>query len=53
VYYDTPGGIVHSSGGFNILLSFFGSSLFRVNIQQYNFGLAFAFFDEYLEGWDE
>ena len=51
--YETPGGIVHSSGGFNILLSFFGSSLFSVNIQQYKFGSGFAFFAEYFEGWDE
>ena len=50
VYYETPGGIVHSSGGFNILLSFFGSSLFSVNMQQYKFGLGFAFFAEYFEG---
>jgi hypothetical protein len=52
VDYETPGGAVHSSGGFNILLSFFGSSLFSVNMQQYKFGLAFAFFAEYFEGWD-
>jgi hypothetical protein len=52
VYYDTPGGIVHSSGGFNILLSFFGSSLFSVSMQQYKFGLAFAFFAEYFSGWE-
>jgi len=53
VDYETPGGIVHSSGGFNILLSFFGSSLFSVNMQQYKFGLAFAFFAEYFSGWGE
>jgi len=52
VDYETPGGIVHSSGGFNILLSFFGSSLFSVNMQQYKFGLGFAFFAEYFEGWE-
>ena len=55
VYYETPGGIVHSSGGvggFNILLSFFGSSLFSVNMQQYKFGLGFAFFAEYFSGWE-
>ena len=53
VYFETPGGIVHSAGGFNILFSFFGSSLFSVNLQQYKFGLGFAFFTEYLEGWKE
>jgi hypothetical protein len=50
---ETLGGIVHSSGGFNILLSVFGSSLFSVSSQQYKFGLAFAFFTEYFEGWGE
>ena len=53
VYFETPGGIVHSAGGFNILFSFFGSSLFSVNLQQYKFGLGFAFFTEYFEGWEE
>jgi hypothetical protein len=53
VYYETLGGIVHSSGGFNILLSFFGSSLFSVSMQQYKFGLGFAFFAEYFEGWND
>ena len=52
-YYETPGGIVHSAGGFNILFSFFGSSLFSVSIQQYKFGLGFAFFTEYLERFGE
>ena len=47
---ETPGGIVHSSGGINILFSFFGSSLMSVNFQQYKFGLAFAFFTEYFDG---
>jgi hypothetical protein len=53
VDYETPGGIVHSSGGFNILLSFFGSSLFSVDIQQRSFCLAVGFFTEYVEGCDE
>lgn len=52
VYFETPGGIVHSAGGFNILFSFFGSSLFSVNLQQYKFGLGFGFFTEYFEGWE-
>ena len=53
VNYETPGGIVHSAAGINILFSFFGSSLFGVNLQQHKFGLAFAFFTEYFEGWGE
>ena len=52
VYYDTPGGIVHSSGGFNILLSFFQSdSLFGAELNNDKQCLAFAFFAEYFEGW--
>jgi hypothetical protein len=27
VNFETPGGVIHSSGGINILFSFFGSSL--------------------------
>jgi hypothetical protein len=53
VNYETPGGIVHSAGGINVLFSFFGSSLFGVDLQQHKFGLAFAFFTEYFEGWGE
>ena len=51
VDYTNPGCIVHSSGGINILFSFFGSSLMSVDIQQRKFGFAFAFFAEYFEGW--
>jgi hypothetical protein len=53
VCYETPGGITHSAGGMNILVSFFGSSLMSVNFQQYKFGLAFAFFTEYFDGWSD
>jgi hypothetical protein len=49
---ETPGGIVHSAGGINILFSFFGSSLFGVDLQQNRFSLAFAFFTEYFDGWE-
>ena len=49
--YTNPGCIVHSSGGINILFSFFRSSLMSVDFQQRTFGLAFAFFTEYFEGW--
>ena len=53
VHYETPGRIVHSSGGINVLLSFFsGGSLFGVDIQQRRFCLAVGFFTEYLEGWE-
>ena len=50
---ESPGGVSHSSGGINILFSFFGSSLMSVNFQQNKFGLAFAFFTEYFEGWED
>ena len=53
VNFETPGGIVHSAGGINILFSFFGSSLMSVNLQQYRFNLGFAFFTEYFDGWEE
>ena len=52
VNYETPGGIIHSAGGINILFSFFGSSLMSVDLQQHKFGLAFAFFTENFEGWE-
>ena len=52
VGFETPGKIVHSAGGINILFSFFGSSLISVDFQQHTFGLAFAFFTEYFEGWE-
>ncbi len=51
VNHENPGRIIHSSGGIKILFSFFGSSLFSVDIQQRRFCLAFAFFTEYFEGW--
>jgi hypothetical protein len=50
---ENPGGLIHSAGGINILFSFFGSSLFGVDFQQRTFGLAFAFFAEYFDGWQE
>jgi hypothetical protein len=49
--YTNPGCIVHSSGGINILFSFFGSSLMSVDIQQQSFSFAFGFFTEYFDGW--
>ena len=54
VNYETPGILFHSSsGGINILFSFFGSSLFSVEFQHKRFGFAFAFFTEYFEGWEQ
>jgi hypothetical protein len=47
VSYESPGRIIHSSGGIKILLSFFGCSLFSIDIQQRRFLLAVAFFTEY------
>jgi hypothetical protein len=52
VYCETPGLTIHCAGGINILLSFFGSSLFAVDIQQQKFNLAFHFFTDYFTGWD-
>ena len=49
---ETPGGIVHSAGGINILFSFFGSSLFSVDFQQNRFSLAVAILTEYFDGWE-
>lgn len=49
---ETPGKIIHSAGGINILFSFFGGSLMSVDIQQRRFSLAFGFFSEYFSGWD-
>ena len=48
---ETPGVVIHSSGGINILFSFFGSSLMSVDFQQQKFSLAFGFFTEYFEDW--
>lgn len=53
VNYTNPGCIVHSSGGINILFSFFGSSLMSVDIQQQKFSFAFGFLTEYFDGWKE
>jgi hypothetical protein len=53
VSYTNPGCIVHSSGGINILFSFFGSSLMSVDLQQQRFSLAFGIFTEYFDGWDD
>ena len=44
---ETPGKIIHSSGGINLLFSFFGNSLMSVDFQQRRFCLAFAFITEY------
>ena len=46
---ETPGKIIHSSGGINILFSFFGSSLMSVDFQQRRFCLAVAFITEYYD----
>ena len=49
--YESPGRIIHSSGGINILFSFFGGCLFSVNIQQERFCFAVGIFTEYVEAW--
>lgn len=53
VGFETPGKIIHSAGGINILFSFFGSSLFGVDFQQRRFCLAFGFFTDYFDGWGD
>lgn len=52
VNFETPGIIIHCGGGINILFSFFSSSLMSVDFQQNKFGLAFGFFTEYFDGWE-
>ena len=47
VGFETPGKIIHSSGGINLLFSFFGNSLMCVDFQQRRFCLAVALFTEY------
>ena len=47
VNFESPGGLIHSAGGINILFSFFGSSLMSVDFQQRKFCLAVAFITEY------
>ncbi len=47
VNFESPGNVIHSSGGINILFSFFGSSLMSVDFQQRRFCLAVAFITEY------
>jgi hypothetical protein len=47
VNYETPGCIIHSSGGIKILFSFFSSSLMSVDLQQQRFTFAVALFTEY------
>jgi hypothetical protein len=47
VNFESPGNVIHSSGGINLLFSFFGSSLFSVDFQQRKFSLAVAFITEY------
>ena len=47
VNFESPGGVIHSSGGINLLFSFFGNSLMSVDFQQRRFCLAFAFITEY------
>ena len=47
VNFESPGGVIHSSGGINLLFSFFGNSLMSVDFQQRKFSLAVAFITEY------
>ena len=48
VNYENPSSLVHSNGGFHIMLSFLtSSSLFGVDFQLGKVGLSFNFFTEY------
>jgi len=54
VNYENPSSLVHSNGGFHIMLSFLtSSSLFGVDFQLGKVGLSFNFFTEYFYGWSE
>ena len=54
VSYQYPSRLVHSNGGFHILLSFFTSShLLEVDFQVGKIGLGFCVFTEYFDGWKE
>ncbi len=52
--YENPSSLVHSNGGFHVMLSFLtSSSLFGVDFQVGKVGLSFHFFTEYFDGWKE
>lgn len=54
VNYENPSSLVHSNGGFHIMLSFLtSSSLFGVDFQLGKVGLSFNFFTEYFDGFGE
>ena len=54
VHYENPSSLVHSNGGFHIMLSFLtSSSLFGADFQVGKVGLSFNFFTEYFDGWQE
>ena len=53
VNYENPTAHHWSSGGFHVTLSFLASSLFGVELNNDKQSLAFEFFTEYFEGWDE
>jgi hypothetical protein len=54
VNYENPSSLVHSNGGFHIMLSFLtSSSLFGVDFQLGKVGLSFNFFTEYFDGFAE
>jgi hypothetical protein len=54
VNYEYPSSLVHSNGGFHIMLSFLTySSLFGVDFQLGKVGFSFNFFTEYFGGFAE
>jgi hypothetical protein len=54
VNYENPSSLVHSNGGFHIMLSFLtSSSLFGIDFQLGKVGLSFNFFTTYFDGWND
>ena len=53
VNYENPTNHLYHSGGFHITLSFLASSLFGVELNNNKQSLAFEFFTEYFEGWND
>ena len=53
VSYENPTRHYYSSGGFHINLSFLSSSLFGIELNNNKQCLAFEFFTEYFEGFEE
>jgi len=54
VNYENPSSLVHSNGGFHIMLSFLtSSSLFGVDFQVGKYALSLNFFTTYFDGFEK